>query len=72
MTARVWAKFAWGRELFIVVLDPTHRGYSVLHFLSLNQTQMRLRLEDIINGAILGFVRHGNELPAGLGVTLSC
>jgi hypothetical protein len=50
MEARVWAKFIWDRALFIRVPDPTRRGDRVLQFLSSNQTQIRLRLEDIVKG----------------------
>jgi hypothetical protein len=47
MAARVWAKFAWDRTLFIGVLDPTRKGDRVLQFLSSNRTQIWLHLEDI-------------------------
>jgi hypothetical protein len=55
-SAMVCAKFAWDRVLFIGVLDPTHRGDSVLQFLSLNQTQIQLHLEDNVKTVILRFI----------------
>jgi hypothetical protein len=59
-------KFGLFRRLFIGVLAPTRRGYRVLHFLSSNRTQIRLRLKDIAKGVILGFgYNMGIRLPVG-------
>jgi membrane protein YqaA with SNARE-associated domain len=71
MVARVWAKFIWDRALFIRVPDPTHRGDEVLQFLSSNQTQIRLCLEDIVKGAILGLVMIWEQTLGRVRVTLS-
>jgi hypothetical protein len=49
LAARVWCcrqKFDEYGPLFIGVLGPTRRGDRVLHFLSINQTLIQLRLED--------------------------
>jgi hypothetical protein len=39
-------KFDEYGPLFIGLLGPTHRGDGVQHFLSINQTLIRLRFED--------------------------
>jgi hypothetical protein len=46
----LWAKFDEYGPLFIGVLGPTHRGDRVLHFLSINRTLIRFRLEDFWKG----------------------
>jgi hypothetical protein len=71
MAARVWAKFAWDRTLFIGVLDPTRKGDRVLQFLSSNRTQIWLHLEDIVKGVILGLVMIRERTPDRVRVTLS-
>jgi hypothetical protein len=50
------AKFDKYMLLFIGVLGPTRRGDGVLHFLSINRTLIRLRLEDFWNGMNFGLV----------------
>jgi hypothetical protein len=42
--------------LFIGLLGPTRRGCGVLRFLSINQTLIRLRLQDFWKGMNFGFV----------------
>jgi hypothetical protein len=49
-------KFDEYRLLFIGLLGPTHRGDRVLHFLSINRTLIRLRLEDFWKGVNFGLV----------------
>jgi hypothetical protein len=49
-------KFHEYGPLFIGLFDPTHRGDEVLHFLSINRTLIRLRLEDFWKGMNFGFV----------------
>jgi hypothetical protein len=46
----LWAKFDEYGPQFIAVLGPTRRGDGVLHFLSINQTLIQLRLEDFWKG----------------------
>jgi hypothetical protein len=53
------------RLLFIGLLGPTRRGDGVLHFLSINQTLIRLRLEDFWKGMNFGYDME-TEFPAGL------
>jgi hypothetical protein len=63
LVARVWCcgqKFDEHGPLFIWVLGPTHRGDGVLHFLSINQTLVRLHLEDFWKGITSGWFRYGN------------
>jgi hypothetical protein len=50
------AKFDEYGPLFIGVLGPIHRGDEVPHFLSINQTIIRLRLEDFWKGMNFGLV----------------
>jgi hypothetical protein len=50
------AKFNEYGPLFIGVLGPTRRGDGVLHFLSINQTLIQLRLEDFWKGMNFGLV----------------
>jgi hypothetical protein len=50
------AKFDQYGPLFIGVLGPSRRGYGVLHFLSINQTLIWLRLEDFWKGMNFGLV----------------
>jgi hypothetical protein len=57
--------------LFIGVPDPTRRGDGVLQFQSSNRTQIRLRLEDIVKGVILGLVTIRERTPGRVEVTLS-
>jgi hypothetical protein len=57
LAARVWCcgqKFDKHELLFIGVLGPTCRGDGVLHFLSINRTLIRLRLEDFWKGMNFG------------------
>jgi hypothetical protein len=54
------AKFDEYEPLFVGVLGPTRRGDRVLHFLSINQTLIRLRLEDFLKGGEL-WVGYGME-----------
>jgi hypothetical protein len=49
-------KFDEYGPLFIGLLGPTRRGDGVLHFLSINRTLIRLRLEDFWKGTDFGFV----------------
>jgi hypothetical protein len=49
-------KFDKYERLFIGLLGPTRRGDGVLHFLSLNRTLIRLRLEDFWKGMNFGLV----------------
>jgi hypothetical protein len=49
-------KFDEYRLLFIGLLGPTRRGDGVLHFLSINRTLIRLRLEDFWKGMNFRFV----------------
>jgi hypothetical protein len=46
----LWAKFDEYGPLFIGGFGPTRRGDRVLHFLSINQTLIRLHLEDFWKG----------------------
>jgi hypothetical protein len=50
------AKFDEYEPLFIGILSSTRRGDRVLHFLSINQTLIRLRLEDFWKGMNFGLV----------------
>jgi hypothetical protein len=52
----LWGKFDECGPLFIGVLGPTRIGDGVLHFLSINQTLIRFRLEDFWNRMNLGLV----------------
>jgi hypothetical protein len=52
----LWAKFDEYGMLFIGVLGPNRKGDGVLHFLSINRTLIRLRLEDFWKGMNLGLV----------------
>jgi hypothetical protein len=54
------AKFDEYEPLFVGVLGPTRRGDRVLHFLSINRTLIRLRLEDFLKGDEL-WVGYGME-----------
>jgi hypothetical protein len=58
-------KFDEYGPLFVGLLSPTRRGCRVLHFLSVNQTLIRLRLEDFWKGVNFGFVtiRKSNSRP---------
>jgi hypothetical protein len=49
-------KFYEYESLFIGLLGPTRRGDGVLHFLSINQTLIRLRLEYFWSGMNFGLV----------------
>jgi hypothetical protein len=61
------AKFDEYESLFIGVLGPTRRGDRVLHFLSINRTLIRLRLEDFRKGMNFGLVTVWKlNFPAGL------
>jgi hypothetical protein len=70
LPARVWCcgqKFDEYGPLFIGVLSPTRRGDITLHFLSINQTLTRFRLEDFWKGMNFGLVTVWKpNLPAGL------
>jgi hypothetical protein len=50
------AKFDEYEPLFVGVLGPTRRGDRVLHFLSINQTLIQLRLEVFWKGVNFRFV----------------
>jgi hypothetical protein len=52
----LWEKSNEYGSLFIGVLGLTRRGDGVLHFLSINQTLIRLRLEDFWKGMSFGLV----------------
>jgi hypothetical protein len=59
LATRVWCcgqKIDEYMPLFIGVLGPTRRGDEVLHFLSINQTLIRLRLKDFWKGMNFGLV----------------
>jgi hypothetical protein len=63
----LWAKFDEYGMLFIGVLGPNRKGDGVLHFLSINRTLIRLRLEDFWKGMNLGLVMVWKpNFPAGL------
>jgi hypothetical protein len=47
VAARCWVKFAWGRPLFIGVLDGIVDGKNPEHFPSLNLTLSHKDLEEI-------------------------
>jgi hypothetical protein len=51
----LWAKIHTMGCAIYRVLGPTHRGDGVLHFLSINQTLIQLRLEDSWKGMNLGW-----------------
>jgi hypothetical protein len=67
MVARVWAKFTRDKTLFIGVIDPTRRIDRVLQFLSSNQTQIWLCLEDIVKGVIHELVTIWEQTPDRVG-----
>jgi hypothetical protein len=61
------AKFDEYRPLFIGVLGPSRRGDGILHFLSINRTLIRLRLEDFWKGINFRLVTVWKpNFPAGL------
>jgi hypothetical protein len=70
IAARVWTKFVRDRALFLGVLDPTRRGDGVLRLLSSNRTQIRLCLENIVKGAILGLVTIRERTPGRVELSL--
>jgi hypothetical protein len=63
-----WTHTAWNPWLlFIGVLGPTRRGDGYLHFISINRTLIRLRLEDFWRGMNFGLVSVWKpNFPAGL------
>jgi hypothetical protein len=61
------SKFDEYGPLFIGFPGPTHRGDGVLHFLSINQNLIRLRLDDFLKGMNFGLVTVWKpNFPAGL------